>query len=82
MKITVIKNGYYTIYRRSVFEATIDIDPELYQQIESGQHSEYDGLAEWVCDQDTDIDWDWQSDDDDSDGGMDEVEYTIEEVTA
>jgi len=54
MKLTVRKKESYTVCRNYWYEEEIDIDDKLLEQIENGDHPEYDSLEEWADDQDID----------------------------
>jgi hypothetical protein len=81
MKLTVNKFVDSTVYRRSTFEATVDIDPKLYALIQSGQHPDYDDIEDWLQagDDNDNIDWEWSCDDDDY-GECDTPEYDVDSI--
>ncbi len=55
MKITVTKTIVYDVRTYDKYEQEVEIDPALLEQIENGEHPDYDSIEEWVVDQDIDF---------------------------
>jgi len=55
MKITVSKTIAYDVRQYVKYQEEIEIDPKLLEQIEEGEHEEYDSIEDWAQAQDIDF---------------------------
>lgn len=82
MKVIVGQVAWIKVERH--FTHTIEITPEEYQLIQSGEHEEYETIEDWVQDQELnnehtthyDYDEDWEQDE------IESVEVELEEAAA